>query len=120
MTRCSRRRRIGCRPKVYFYKPGGIPIQFLDIVLLKEDEMEALRLADEMGLYHEDAAKEMDVSRQTFGNIIRSARSKVASALLHGKAIEIECYGQYPERSSQRQNHKIDDVDYKEDENAKI
>jgi predicted DNA-binding protein (UPF0251 family) len=89
-------------------------MQFLDIVVLKEDEMEALRLADDLGLYHEDAAKEMDVSRQTFGNIIRSARSKVASALLHGKAIEIECYGQYQERSSQRQNQPVDDVDRKE------
>jgi uncharacterized protein len=114
MTRCCRRRRIGSRPKVYFYKPGGVPIHFLDIVVLKEDEMEALRLADDMGLYHEDAAKQMEVSRQTFGNIIRSARSKVASALLHGKAIEIECSGLYSEKNLDWQNHSIDSVDSKE------
>lgn len=114
MTRICRRRRIGSRPKVYFYKPGGVPLHFLDVVVLKEDEMEALRLADELVLYHEDAAKQMDVSRQTFGNIIRSARSKVASALFHGKAIEIECSSQYSEKNLDWQNQSIDEFDNKE------
>ncbi len=54
------------------------------------DELEALRLADFEGLYHEEAAKHMDISRATFGRIIDSARHKVAEAILQGKALRIE------------------------------
>ena len=93
MTRGCKRRRICFQPKINFYKPQGVPMHFLEVVTLKEDEVEALRLADEQGLYHEEAAKCMDISRQTFGNILRSARNKVAIALIQGKAIEIECLG---------------------------
>jgi predicted DNA-binding protein (UPF0251 family) len=49
-----------------------------------------MRLADLGGLYQEDAAKKMNVSRQTFGNIINSAHKKVADALLNAKALKIE------------------------------
>jgi predicted DNA-binding protein (UPF0251 family) len=54
------------------------------------DEMEALRLADLEGLYHENAADRMKVSRATFGRILESARKKVARALLEGKALKID------------------------------
>ncbi len=100
MTRGCKRRRIGFKARVDFFKPGGTPMQFLEVVLLKEDELEALRLADEKGLYHEEAAKHMDVSRQTFGNILRAARNKVATALIHGKAIEIENTGKYSDETA--------------------
>ena len=61
----------------------------LEEVVINEDEMEALRLADLEGLYHEEAAERMEVSRQTFGRIISAARKKTAEALLMGKAIRI-------------------------------
>jgi len=54
------------------------------------DEVEAMRLADLEGLYHEDAAQKMGVSRATFGRILGVARRKVAEALLKGKALKIE------------------------------
>jgi len=54
------------------------------------DEVEALRLADYEGLYHEDAAQKMKISRATFGRILDQARRKVAEALLKGKALRIE------------------------------
>jgi len=54
------------------------------------DELEAVRLADFAELYQEDAARKMNVSRQTFGNIIKSAHKKIADALLQGKALKIE------------------------------
>jgi len=41
-------------------------------------------------LYQEDAAKKMDISRQTFGNIINSAHKKIADVLLNAKALKIE------------------------------
>ena len=40
-------------------------------------------------LYQIDAAMHMCISRQTFGNIVARARNKVATAILHGKALRI-------------------------------
>jgi len=81
---------VGCRPNAYFFKPRGIPLFRLEEVSLHMDEVEALRLADYEGLYHEDAAQRMKISRATFGRILDQARRKVAEALLKGKALRIE------------------------------
>lgn len=54
------------------------------------DEFEAIKLADFEGLYQEQAAVKMDISRQTFGRIIDSAHRKIADVLIHGKALKIE------------------------------
>jgi len=54
------------------------------------DELEAIRLADLHGLYQEDAAKQMNVSRQTLGRILESAHKKIADTLVNGKALLIE------------------------------
>jgi len=63
---------------------------FLEIEILTLDEFEAIRLADLDGLYQEQAADKMKVSRQTFGRIIESAHRKIATALVKGKALKIE------------------------------
>ena len=65
-------------------------MQNLEKVELHSDELEALRLADYQGLYQEEAAKMMSISRQTFGRILSSARKKTAEALILGKALKIE------------------------------
>jgi uncharacterized protein len=65
-------------------------LDMLEEVNLALDELEAVRLADFDGLYQEDAAKKMNISRQTFGNIINSAHKKIADVLLHAKALKIE------------------------------
>lgn len=57
---------------------------------LSLDQLEALRLADRLGLYHDAAAGQMGVSRQTFGRIVSRARARVAEALLEGKVLLIE------------------------------
>jgi predicted DNA-binding protein (UPF0251 family) len=75
---------------VNYFKPRGIPLDRLDEVTLKLDEWEAIRLADWEGLYQEEAAGRMGISRQTFGNIIESAHKKIADVLLHAKALKIE------------------------------
>jgi len=62
----------------------------LEEVMLSMDEIEAVRLADYDGLYHQDAADKMKISRQTFGRIVGSARKKMAECLLKGKALKIE------------------------------
>jgi len=83
-------RRVAQLPQVTYYKPRGVPLRMLQQVALTVDELEALRLADLEGLYQEEAAGLMNVSRQTFGRIVEAARKKVADALVNGKALSIE------------------------------
>lgn len=59
----------------------------LEEVVLTFDEIEALRLADLEGLYQEQVATAMNVSRPTVGRILSQAHRKVAEALITGKAI---------------------------------
>jgi predicted DNA-binding protein (UPF0251 family) len=77
-------------PAVTYYKPAGIPLRFLEEIIINLDEAEAIRLSDYEKYYHEEAARRMNVSRQTFGRIIESAHQKIAEAFVKGKAIRIE------------------------------
>jgi len=72
------------------FKPAGVPASQVVEIVLEIDELEAMRLADLEGLYQEQAAERMNVSRQTFGRIVSSARSKVARALVQGTSLRIE------------------------------
>jgi len=74
---------------VRFFKPQGVPLIALEEIVLTVDECEALCFADRQGMYQVDAAKKMKISRQTFGNIIESARKKTAEAILCGKVLRI-------------------------------
>ena len=90
MARPVKKRRVGCNPGANYFKPRGIPVADLDEVVLTMDELEAIRLADLEECYQETAAEQMEVSRQTFGNIIKSAHKKIAAALVQGMALKIE------------------------------
>ncbi len=90
MARPRKNRKILGKPPHNLYKPAGVPSTELETITLTLDELEALRLADYEALYQEDAAKVMNISRQTFGNIVISARQKCAEALLQGKMLLIE------------------------------
>ena len=83
-------RKIGQLPGNNYFKPIGIPMRNLTEVVLTLDEFEALRLADHLGLYQEEAAEKMNISRQTFGRIVESAHTKIADVLINGKALRIE------------------------------
>ncbi len=83
-------RRVSGQPSSTFFKPRGVPLTLLEVVTMTVDEYEAIRLADLEGLYQEDAAQHMGVSRQTFGRIVESAHRKIADALAHAKALEIK------------------------------
>ena len=83
------RRVAGC-PRSEYFKPAGIPLSGLEEVRLTRDELEALRLADLEGMYQAAAAEKMGISRQTFGNIVESARRKAADALVNGRALRIQ------------------------------
>jgi uncharacterized protein len=82
-------RRVAAPPRCSYFKPAGIPLSRLEEVALSVDELEALRLADLEGLYQDDAASRMEVSRPTFARIVESSRRKVAEALVHGRALRI-------------------------------
>ena len=90
MSRPQCCRRIAGRPIASVFHPAGIPVRELDEIVLTLDEFEAIRLADLEGLYQEQAAERMSVSRPTFGRILAAAHRKVAEALAHGKTLKIE------------------------------
>ena len=90
MVRPRNCRRVGSMPQSRYFTPRGIPLSELEEVILAVDEFEAIRLADLEGLYQQQAAEKMNVSRQTFGRIIESAHRKVSEALVQGKALKIE------------------------------
>jgi len=77
-------------PDVVYFKPQGIPLRMLEEVVLKADELEALKLYDVDGLEQTKAAEKMKISQPTFARILDSANKKVATALVKGKAIRIE------------------------------
>jgi uncharacterized protein len=84
------RRRVAGRPAASIFKPIRIPVDQLEQVVMTLDEFEAIRLADLEGLYQEQAAETMGVSRTTFSRIAESAHRKIADALVHGKALRME------------------------------
>lgn len=90
MSRPQCCRRVAGTPIVSVFHPAGIPSPELVEIVLTLDEFEAIRLADLEGLYQEQAAERMSVSRPTFGRILAAAHHKVAEALAHGKTLKIE------------------------------
>jgi predicted DNA-binding protein (UPF0251 family) len=90
MPRPRHCRRVWQLPQANYYKPRGIPLSVLEEVTLTVDEFEAIRLTDLEGLYQADAAKKMNISRQTLGRILESAHKKIADALVNGKALLIK------------------------------
>jgi predicted DNA-binding protein (UPF0251 family) len=90
VPRPKKYRCVQCRPDATYFKPRGIPMTYLEEIALTIDEIEAIRLADYEELYHEDAAKKMKISRQTFGRILHDAHKKVSECLIKGKALKIE------------------------------
>ena len=89
MPRPKKKRKICCNPSSYYFKPRGIPVYDLEEIIIDDDELESLRLADLLAYSHEKAAKEMKISRATFGRIVEVARKKVIDGILNGKAIRI-------------------------------
>lgn len=90
MPRPIKPKLIRCEPKSLYFKPRGIPVSMLEETVISLDELEALRLVDMEGMYQEEAAKMMAVSRQTVQQMLSRARAKVADALVSGKALKIE------------------------------
>jgi predicted DNA-binding protein (UPF0251 family) len=71
------------------FKPRGVPISQTERVHVTLDGLEAIRLADLEGLYQEEAAARMGISRATFARILASARKSVADFLVNGKSLDV-------------------------------
>ena len=69
---------------------GALSCKSEDTIHLLHEEMEALYLMDNQGLYQADAASQMEVSRTTFARIIKNAREKVSMMLITGANLVIE------------------------------
>ncbi|AFM43104.1 putative DNA-binding protein [Desulfosporosinus acidiphilus SJ4] len=93
MPRPVKWRRVEYIPENKMFAPcskGKCPcLDGVQEVQLKIEELEAMRLKDMEELSQEECAVRMQISRQTFQNIIDEARKKVVRALLENKAITI-------------------------------
>jgi len=86
-----RKQRILARsPRPVIFKPAGVPLNDLRRIVLLQEELEALRLADLEGLSQAQAAVRMGVSRSTFQRILARARRQVALALAESQALQVE------------------------------
>lgn len=82
-------RKIRFNPKTTYFKPQGIPMRDLEVVVLTMEEVESLRLKNIEKLSQTECAKKMKTSQSTFQRILSSAYNKVSKAIIEGKAIEI-------------------------------
>jgi predicted DNA-binding protein (UPF0251 family) len=83
-------KRVEELPGVTYFKPRAVPMSVLEEVVLSVEEFEALRLAHQEGLYQQEAAERMGVSRATFGRVLDLAHRKVTQVLVEGCALRIE------------------------------
>jgi uncharacterized protein len=83
-------RKIRFNPEITYFKPRGVPMKNLQIITLTLEEVEALRLKNIEELDQITCAKKMNTSQSTFQRILSSAYRKTSSALIEGKAIEIQ------------------------------
>jgi len=90
MGRNRRNRWVYGAPAVNFFGPIGVSVDNLTQINLNVEELEAVKWTDFEGLYHEEAAKKMNISRQTFGRILGEAHKKIAECLVKGKTLKID------------------------------
>jgi len=90
MPRRRCQRRIRFNPEIIHFKPAGVSLREIEEVVLRRDELEAIRLKDFEDLEQEKAAIKMEISQPTLHRTLLSARKKIADALVNGKAIRIE------------------------------
>lgn len=90
MPRPRLRRWVRFQPGVTFFKPAGLRIAQLPEAVLTFGEFEAVRLKDYENMEQVEASKKMRISQPTFNRLLRSARKKIADAIVNGKAIKIE------------------------------
>lgn len=89
MPRPKKWRIVEFIPSELYFVPQGKPRCELSEEVLKVEEIESIRLKDLEDLNQDECAEKMQVSRQTFQRILGEARTKIASALIEGKALRV-------------------------------
>lgn len=89
MPRPRKPRAVDRPPLLTGFKPIGVRSSELQPIELTLDELEAIRLADHLGLDQTEAAAQMDISRSTFSRLIEQARGKVAGFLIEGGFLRV-------------------------------
>lgn len=89
MARQKNNRIVYAPPFYSEFKPVGVSINELDEIELTLDEFEGIRLADMLGMTHQEAADEMGISRSTFSRLIDSSRKKIANFFFLGKVLAV-------------------------------
>ena len=90
MPRPCKQRRIRGRPGSSYFKPVGKRMFELQEIVLTLPEFEAIRLLDLKQIPQAEAGNQMKISQPTLSRILKSARQKIADAIVNGKAIKIE------------------------------
>ncbi len=103
MPRPKKPRFVSGYPTIAAFVPQGVPIT--GELTLSIEELEAIRLSDFERLDQESAANLMQVSRQTYGRILTSARGIIGEALVTGKAVRVEG-GNYAVRGGGRRRRR--------------
>lgn len=81
-------RYIQTMPKTLQFSPRGRPGR-PEEVELNIDQFEALKLTDFQGFSQSEGAIAMQLSRPSFGRLLREARRLIADGLVNGKIIKI-------------------------------
>ncbi|GAB6904325.1 conserved hypothetical protein [Desulfosarcina cetonica] len=103
MPRPKKPRFVSSYPTIAAFVPQGMPIS--GELMLSVEELEAIRLSDFECLDQESAANLMQVSRQTYGRILATARHIVGEALVTGKALRVSG-GNYAMRGGGRRHRR--------------
>ena len=88
MARPIKCRKVEFLPEITQFVPLGK--EGAKEIVLKVEELEAMRLKDIENFTQQECADIMGISRQTFQNIIDTARKKVCIALTKGYSINIK------------------------------
>ncbi len=83
----GKKRNITFKPTCFSF--GPLTQAPKETMQLRDDELEALYLADFKVLYHEECAQALGVSRPTFAKLIKQARKKMVEMIMYGKGIEL-------------------------------
>jgi predicted DNA-binding protein (UPF0251 family) len=90
MARIKKYRKIQRAPHFSGFKPYGSQKAPSGEVMLHFEEYEAIKLCDYEKLHQAEASRMMNISRPTFTRVYRSARQKIARALVECAVITIE------------------------------
>jgi len=83
----SKKTTFSCKPSAFSF--GPLDQKPKEVMSMSMEELEALNLADFKGLYHEECAARMGVSRPTFAKMVKRARKKMVEMLMFAKGVEL-------------------------------